>query len=88
MTGLAERKCCTYPEGLYRVDPTTGAHYHLTHDPPPTAAIAQRVVRHPRDSEEEIRRRLTDATAFKEELLDLYPSVSVFISPLFPFHVS
>ncbi|PVD22287.1 hypothetical protein C0Q70_18096 [Pomacea canaliculata] len=54
------------------VDPVTGDQYHMLYNPPRTQEIKDRLVKHPKDSEEEVRKRLMQYHAYVEELVDYY----------------
>lgn len=57
---------------LRATDPVTGDRYHQLYNPPHTQEVKGRLVTHPCDTEEEVRRRLTQYHAFSEEIQDYY----------------
>jgi len=57
----------------YRLlDPITGERYHQLYDPPQSFKIKERCVKHPKDSEFAVRKKLEEYYSFSEELLDFY----------------
>lgn len=66
----------------YRMlDPVTGDRYHQLYDPPRTHKVRERLVRHPKDKEVNVRQRLNEYNYFCPELLDYY-------SDFKPYHVN
>ncbi|XP_067937862.1 adenylate kinase 8-like isoform X2 [Watersipora subatra] len=57
---------------LRATDPVSGERYHMLYNPPITQPIKDRLVQNPRDSEEEVRKRLAAFYAYQEELQDYY----------------
>ena len=50
----------------------TGDRFHLLYNPPLSLEVKERLVQHPKDSEEEVRKRLATYHLEVEELGDLY----------------
>jgi adenylate kinase len=61
-----------------RMDPETGAVYHLTHNPPP-AELADRLVQRPDDEEDTVRHRLNVYREMTEPLIAFYEAAGVAI---------
>ncbi|ESO95118.1 hypothetical protein LOTGIDRAFT_188991 [Lottia gigantea] len=55
-------------------DPVTGERYHLQYNPPRTYDVKHRLVRHPRDMDTGVRKRIAQFNAYKDELSDFYES--------------
>lgn len=60
---------------LRRVDPVTGATYHLLYAPPASSSVHGRLRQNPRDDEASVQKRIADFNAFEPELQDCYPAV-------------
>ena len=54
------------------LDPITGDRYHTHEHPAPTPTIKQRLVQHPTDDDEAVRKRYQGYLAFYDELQDFY----------------
>ena len=57
---------------LRATDPITGDRYHMLYNPPRTEEVKERLQSHPKDTEEQVMKRLTQYTAYVEELADYY----------------
>ena len=53
-------------------DPMTGDRYHMLYNPPRTQEVKDRLVYHPKDQEEAVRKRLAQYHAYVEEIADYY----------------
>ncbi|CAH1787369.1 unnamed protein product [Owenia fusiformis] len=58
---------------LRATDPITGERYHMLYNPPRTQEVKERLERHPKDSEENVRKRLSEFNTYMEEISDCYP---------------
>ncbi|XP_013418058.1 adenylate kinase 8-like [Lingula anatina] len=57
---------------LRATDPITGERYHMLYNPPRTQEVKERLRRAPKDSPEEVQKRLGAYQAFVDELTDYY----------------
>lgn len=57
---------------LRATDPVTGDRYHMLFNPPRTQEVKGRLKVHPKDTDEEVRKRLAQYHAYAEELNDFY----------------
>eukprot|EP00042_Codosiga_hollandica_P051575 m.636327 g.636327 ORF g.636327 m.636327 type:complete len:469 (-) comp58307_c0_seq1:149-1555(-) len=57
---------------LRRIDPVTGAQFHLLDNPPSSLQVQNRLVQHPGDKEDEVLRRLGDYKANLQDLADVF----------------
>lgn len=57
---------------LRATDPITGERYHMLYNPPRTPEVKERLQRFPKDSEDEVRKRLAQYHAYVEEIADFY----------------
>ncbi|XP_074646673.1 adenylate kinase 8-like isoform X2 [Tubulanus polymorphus] len=57
---------------MLATDPITGERYHLLYNPPRTQQIKNRLVYHPKNSEKEVKKRLTQYHVYVEEIADFY----------------
>ena len=53
-------------------DPVTGERYHMLYNPPRTQEVKDRLIYHPQDQEEAVRKRLAQYHAYVEEIADYY----------------
>ncbi|KAK6195868.1 hypothetical protein SNE40_001206 [Patella caerulea] len=53
-------------------DPITGERYHLLYNPPRTQDVKDRLQRHGKDNDDDVRKRLAQYHAYAEELSDFY----------------
>ncbi|KAL8578917.1 hypothetical protein ACOMHN_001879 [Nucella lapillus] len=53
-------------------DPMTGDRYHLLYNPPHRQEVKERLVQHPHDTEDAVRKRLAHYHAYVEEITDYY----------------
>jgi len=53
-------------------DPITGDRYHMLYNPPRTQEVKDRLQIHPKDTDENVRKRLTQYHTYSEELSDYY----------------
>jgi len=59
---------------LQATDPLSGNQYHLLYHPPMTEEIKQRLKVNPKYAEEAVMTQLAEYHAFREELVEYYPS--------------
>jgi len=57
---------------LRAMDPVTGERYHTLYNPPRSQEVKERLWKNPKDSEENVRKLLSQYFAYVEELGDLY----------------
>jgi adenylate kinase len=57
---------------LRETDPITGERYHNLYNPPQSQEVKERLCKHPSDTEEEVRKRLSQYHAYVEEIADFY----------------
>ncbi|XP_046560875.1 adenylate kinase 8-like [Haliotis rubra] len=57
---------------LRATDPITGERYHMLYNPPRTPEVKERLQRFPKDSDNEVRKRLAQYHAYIEEIADFY----------------
>ncbi|CAG5136512.1 unnamed protein product [Candidula unifasciata] len=57
---------------LRALDPITGERYHMLYNPPRSLQVKERLWKHPRDSEENVRKQLSQYLAYAEELYEFY----------------
>ena len=53
-------------------DPVSGERYHLLYNPPRTQEVKDRLLFHPKDQDEQVKKRLGTYHAYVEELSDFY----------------
>lgn len=57
---------------LQAMDPITGEKYHMLYNPPRSQEVKERLWRNPKNSEENVRKHLSQYFAYVEELSDFY----------------
>ena len=53
-------------------DPITGDRYHLLYNPPRTQEVKDRLCLHPKDEENEVKKRLAGYSVYSDEIADFY----------------
>lgn len=68
-------------------DPVTGERYHMLYNPPRTQEVKDRLVRHPRDEDAAVHKRLAQYHSYIEELSDYYTDAQHIIADQDPHTV-